>query len=56
MNIRGISNKSNFLAQPRVKSPAVGISKTWLDDCYHFSDIAGYKFLFIKFLRNQKEI
>ena len=22
----------------------IGISETWLDDCYHFSDIAGYNF------------
>ena len=49
MNIRSISNKfdklTNFLGQPRVKLPIVGISETWLDDCYHFSDIAGYIFL-----------
>ena len=28
-----------------MKFPVVGISETWLDDCYHFSDIAGYNFL-----------
>ena len=49
MNIRSISNKfdkfTNFLSQPRVKLPIVGISETWLDvDYYHFSDIAGYNF------------
>ena len=50
MNIRSISNKfdklTNFFSQLRVKFPIVGISETWLDDdCYHFSDIAGYNFL-----------
>ena len=48
-NIRSLSNKfdklTNFLGQPRVKFPIIGISETWLDDCYHFSDIAGYNFL-----------
>ena len=34
---------SSFLGQLRVKPRIVGISETWLDDCYHFSDIAGYK-------------
>lgn len=28
-----------------MKVPIVGISETWLDDCHHFSDIAGYNFL-----------
>ena len=28
-----------------MKFPIVGISETWLDDCYHFSDIVGYNFL-----------
>ena len=28
-----------------MKFPIIGISETWLDDCYHFSDIAGYNFL-----------
>ena len=28
-----------------MKFPIIGISDTWLDDCYHFSDIAGYNFL-----------
>ena len=49
MNIRSLSNKSqrltNFLGQVRVKFPIIGISETWLDDCYHCSDIAGYNFL-----------
>ena len=49
MNIRSISNKfdrlRNFLCQLRVKFPIVGIAETWLDDCHHVSDIAGYKFL-----------
>ena len=49
MNIRSLSNKfdklTNFLGQLRVKFPIIGISETWLDDCYHFSDIAGYNFL-----------
>ena len=49
MNIRSISNKfrklTNFLGQLRVKFPIVGISETWLDDCHHFSDIAGYNYL-----------
>ena len=49
MNIRSLSNKfdklTNFLRQLRVKFPIIGISETWLDDCYHFSDIAGYNFL-----------
>ena len=49
MNIRSISNKfdklTNFLGQLQVKFPIVGISETWLDDCHHFSDIAGYNFL-----------
>ena len=49
MNIRSLSNKfdrlKNFLGQLRVKFPIIGISETWLDDCYHFSDIAGYNFL-----------
>ena len=49
MSIRSLSNKferpSNFLGQVRVKFPIIGISETWLDDCYHFSDIAGYNFL-----------
>ena len=48
MNIRSLSNKfdklTNFLGQLRVKFPIIGISDTWLDDCYHFSDIAGYNF------------
>ena len=48
MSIRSRSNKSNrltsFLWQVRVKFPIVGISETWLDDCHHFSDIAGYNF------------
>ena len=49
MSIRSLSNKferlTNFLGQVRVKFPIIGISETWLDDCYHFSDIAGYNFL-----------
>ena len=49
MNIRCLSNKfnklTNFLGQLRVKFPIIGISETWLDDCYHFSDIVGYNFL-----------
>ena len=49
MNIRSLSNKfdklTNFLGQLRVKFPIIGISETWLDDCYHFSNIAGYNFL-----------
>ena len=49
MNIRSLSNKfdqlKNFLGQLRLKFPIIGISETWLDDCYHFSDIAGYNFL-----------
>ena len=49
MNIRSLSNKfdklTNFLGQLRVKFPIIGISETWLDDCYHFSDIVGYNFL-----------
>ena len=50
MNIRSISNKfdklTNFLSQPRMKLPIVGISETWLDvDCYHFPNIVGYNFL-----------
>ena len=50
MNIRSIqSNKfeklTNFLGQLRVKFPINGISETWVDDCYQFSDIAGYNFL-----------
>ena len=49
MNIRSLSKKfdnlTNFLGQVRVKFPIIGISETWLDDCYHFSDIVGYNFL-----------
>ena len=49
MNIRSIPNKfdelTNFLGQLRVKFPIVRISDTWLDDCQHFSDIAGFNFL-----------
>ena len=49
MNIRSIPNTfdklTNLLSQLRVKFPIVGISETWLDNCYHFSDIAGYNFL-----------
>ena len=49
MSIRSLSNKferpSNFLGQVRVKFPIIGISETWLDDYYHFSDTAGYNFL-----------
>ena len=48
MSIRNLSNKferlTNFLGQVRVKFPIIGISETWLDDCYHFSDIVGYNF------------
>ena len=48
MNIRSLSNKfdklTNFLGQLRVKFPIIGISETWFDDCYHFSDTAGYNF------------
>ena len=44
-----LSNKfdklTNFLGKLRVKFPIIGISETWLDDCYHFSNIAGYNFL-----------
>ena len=35
----------NFLGQLRVKFPIIGISETWLDDCYYFSDIVSYNFL-----------
>ena len=49
MNILSISNKcdrlTNFLCQLRVKFPIVGISESRLDNCHHFSDIAGYNFL-----------
>ena len=49
MNIRSLSNKfdklTNFLGQLRVKFPIIGISETWLDDCYHFSWYSGLQFL-----------
>ena len=49
MNIRSISKKfdrlTNFICQLRVRFPIVGIAETWLDDCHHVSDIAGYNFL-----------
>ena len=48
MNILSLFNKfdklTNVLGQVRVKFPIIGISETWLDDCYHFSDIVGYNF------------
>ena len=30
-----------------MKFTIFGISETWLDDCHHFSDIAGYNFFCI---------
>ena len=49
LNIRSIRNKldkfTNFLGALKTKFPVVGITETWLDDCYHCSDIQGYTFL-----------
>ena len=49
LNIRSIGNKldkfTNFLGALKTKFPVIGITETWLDHCYHCSDIQGYTFL-----------
>ena len=49
LNIRSIRNKldkfTNFLAALKTKFPVIGITETWLDDCYHCSDVQGYTVL-----------
>ena len=46
LNIPSIRNKLNkftiFLAALKTKFPVIGITETWLDDCYHCSDVQGY--------------
>ena len=49
LNIRSVRNKLDkfkiFLAALKTKFPVIGITETWLDDCYHCSDVQGYTFL-----------
>ena len=49
LNIRSIKNKldkfTNFLGDLKMKFSVIGITETWLDDCYHCYDIEGYTFV-----------
>ena len=46
LNIGSIRNKLGkftiFLAALKTNFPVIGITETWLDDCYHCSDVQGY--------------